>query len=235
MNCIVFDKTGTLTVGKPVVVNTKLLKNMALKEFYELVAATEVSLITKNFSSSTNRSHVRDSLILHLNQVNSEHPLAKAVVEYAKKFKEEDDNQTWPEALDFISITGHGVKAIVQNKEVIAGNKSLMLDENIFIPVEAEEILKEIEEMAQTGILVSIDRKLTGVLAISDPLKPSARDVISILKAMKVKSIMVTGDNWGTAKSIANEVGIDNVIAEAKPDKKAEEVKKLQVPTFFSK
>ncbi|XP_022978081.1 probable copper-transporting ATPase HMA5 [Cucurbita maxima] len=201
VNCIVFDKTGTLTVGKPVVVNTKLLKNMALKDFYELVAATEV---------------------------NSEHPLAKAVVEYAKKFKEEDDNQTWPEALDFISITGHGVKAIVQNKEVLAGNKSLMLDQNIFIPVEAEEILKEIEELAQTGILVSIDRKLTGVLAISDPLKPSAREVISILKAMKVKSIMVTGDNWGTAKSIANEVGIDDVIAEAKPDQKADEVKELQ-------
>lgn len=168
-----------------------------------------------------------------MNQVNSEHPLAKAVVEYAEKFKEEDNNQTWPEAQDFISITGHGVKAIVQNKEVLAGNKSLMLDHNIFIPVEAEEILKEIEEMAQTGILVSIDRKSAGVLAISDPLKPSARDVISILKAMKVKSIMVTGDNWGTAKSIASEVGIDDVIAEAKPDQKADEVKKLQVPTFF--
>ncbi|XP_022924925.1 probable copper-transporting ATPase HMA5 isoform X2 [Cucurbita moschata] len=161
-------------------------------------------------------------------KVNSEHPLAKAIVEYAKKFKEEDNNQTWPEALDFISITGHGVKAIVQNKEVVAGNKSLMLDQNIFIPLEAEEILKEIEEMAQTGILVSIDRKLTGVLAISDALKPSARDVISILEAMKVKSIMVTGDNWGTAKSIANEVGIDDIIAVAKPDMKAEEVKRLQ-------
>nr|AIJ19559.1 heavy metal ATPase 5B-1 [Cucumis sativus] len=205
VNCIVFDKTGTLTVGKPVVVNTKLLKNMALKEFCVLVAATEV---------------------------NSEHPLAKAVVEYAQKFKEEDDNKTWPEAQDFISITGHGVKAIVQNKEVLVGNKSLMLDQNILIPIEAEEILKEIEEMAQTGILISIDRKLTGVLAISDPLKPSAREVISILKAMKVKSIMVTGDNWGTAKSIAKEVGIDDVTAEAKPDQKADEVKRLQVPTF---
>nr|AIJ19558.1 heavy metal ATPase 5B-1 [Cucumis sativus] len=201
VNCIVFDKTGTLTVGKPVVVNTKLLKNMALKEFCVLVAATEV---------------------------NSEHPLAKAVVEYAQKFKEEDDNKTWPEAQDFISITGHGVKAIVQNKEVLVGNKSLMLDQNILIPIEAEEILKEIEEMAQTGILISIDRKLTGVLAISDPLKPSAREVISILKAMKVKSIMVTGDNWGTAKSIAKEVGIDDVTAEAKPDQKADEVKRLQ-------
>ncbi|RVX09096.1 putative copper-transporting ATPase HMA5 [Vitis vinifera] len=201
VNCIVFDKTGTLTVGKPVVVNTRLLKNMALQEFYELVAATEV---------------------------NSEHPLAKAIVEYAKKFREDEENPTWPEAKDFVSITGNGVKAIVRNKEIIVGNKSLMLDQNIAIPFEAEDMLAETEAMAQTGILISIEGELAGVLAISDPLKPGARDVISILKSMKVKSIIVTGDNWGTANSIAKEVGIETVIAEAKPEQKAEKVKDLQ-------
>ncbi|RVW16385.1 putative copper-transporting ATPase HMA5 [Vitis vinifera] len=201
VNCIVFDKTGTLTVGKPVVINTRLLKNMALQEFYELVAATEV---------------------------NSEHPLAKAIVEYAKKFREDEENPTWPEAKDFVSITGNGVKAIVRNKEIIVGNKSLMLDQNIAIPFEAEDMLAETEAMAQTGILISIEGELAGVLAISDPLKPGARDVISILKSMKVKSIIVTGDNWGTANSIAKEVGIETVIAEAKPEQKAEKVKDLQ-------
>ncbi|GAB4856866.1 Probable copper-transporting ATPase hma5 [Ancistrocladus abbreviatus] len=77
VNCIVFDKTGTLTVGKPVVVNTRLLKNMVLQELYELVAAVEV---------------------------NSEHPLAKAIVEYAKKFKEDEETYGWPEARDFVAI-----------------------------------------------------------------------------------------------------------------------------------
>ncbi|KAL5814137.1 hypothetical protein ACOSQ4_024778 [Xanthoceras sorbifolium] len=206
VNCIVFDKTGTLTVGKPVVVNTRLLKNMVLRDFYELVAATEA---------------------------NSEHPLAKAVVEYAKKFREDEENPIWPEAQDFVSITGHGVKAIVQNKEVIVGNKSLMLDHNIDIPIDAEEMLTETEGMAQTGILVSIDGKLTGVLAIADPLKPGAREVISILKSMDVRSILVTGDNWGTARSIANEVGIETVIAEAKPEQKAEKVKDLQASGYI--
>ncbi|KAL7167511.1 hypothetical protein ACSBR2_038053 [Camellia fascicularis] len=201
VNCIVFDKTGTLTIGKPVVVNTRLLKTMVLREFYELVAAAEI---------------------------NSEHPLAKAVVEYAKKFREDEENPVWPEARDFESITGHGVKAIVQNKEIIVGNKGLMMNENIFIPVDAEEILAETEGLAQTGILVAMDRELVGVLAISDPLKPGAREVISILKSMKVRSIIVTGDNWGTANSIANEVGIDTVVAEAKPEHKAEKVKELQ-------
>ncbi|KAI7987468.1 putative copper-transporting ATPase HMA5 [Camellia lanceoleosa] len=199
-------KTGTLTIGKPVVVNTLLLKNMVLREFYDLVAATEK---------------------------NSEHPLAKAIVEYAKKFREDEENHVWVEAQDFESITGHGVKAIVQNKKIVLGNKSLMLDENIVIPVNAEEMLAEIEGLAQTGILVAIDREVVGVIAISDPLKPGAGEVISILKSMKIKSIMVTGDNWGTANSIAKEVGIDTVIAEAKPEHKAEQVKDLQASGYI--
>ncbi|XP_076888999.1 putative copper-transporting ATPase HMA5 [Bidens hawaiensis] len=201
VDCIVFDKTGTLTIGKPLVVNTRLLKNMVLKEFYELIAAAEV---------------------------NSEHPLAKAIVEYAKKFRGDEENPVWAKARNFESITGHGVQATVQDKEIIVGNRSLMLKKNIGISIDAEDILAEIEEMAQTGILVCIDGQLTGVLAISDPLKPNAREVIAILRSMKVKSIVVTGDNWGTANSIAKEVGIDDVIAEAKPEDKAEKVKELQ-------
>ncbi|KAI4364904.1 hypothetical protein MLD38_020935 [Melastoma candidum] len=200
VNCIVFDKTGTLTVGKPVVVSTRLLKTMALIEFYELVAAAEI---------------------------NSEHPLAKAVVEYASKFRNED-NPIWPEARDFVSVTGHGVKAIVRGKEIAVGNRSMMREEGIPIQIEAESILAETEESARTGILVSIDREITGVIAVSDPLKPGATEVISILKSMNVKSIMVTGDNWGTAKAIAEEVGIKTVVAEAKPEHKAEKIKELQ-------
>jgi Cu+-exporting ATPase len=167
--------------------------------------------------------------LTYLHQVNSEHPLGKAVVEYAKKFREDEENPAWPEARDFVSITGHGVKAIVRNKEIIVGNKSLMLNHDIAIPVDAEDILAEAEGLAQTGILVSIDREVAGVLTISDPLKPGAQEAISILKSMKIRSIMVTGDNWGTANSIANEVGIDYVVAEAKPEQKAEKVKELQV------
>lgn len=166
-------------------------------------------------------------------QVNSEHPLAKAIVEYAKKFRADEENPCWPEVKDFISITGHGVKATVRNKEIVVGNKSLMLNENIGIPLDAEDILADVEGQAQTVILVSIGGEVAGVISISDPVKPSASEVISILKSMKIKCIMVTGDNWGTANSIAGEVGIDvgrdTVIAEAKPEQKAERVKDLQV------
>lgn len=203
VNCILFDKTGTLTMGKPVVVNTKLLKNMPLPIFYELVAAVEV---------------------------NSRHPLAKAIVEHTKKFKE--DNQTGiVEGRDFVSISGGGVKATVGDKELTVGSKSLMLDSDISISTEVDELLREAEDLAQTTVLVSIDREVTGIIAISDPLKPEARDVISNLRSMNVKSIMVTGDNWGTAKAIGKQVGIDinDIIAEAKPDQKAEQVKDLQM------
>ncbi|KAM0949537.1 putative P-type Cu(2+) transporter [Dioscorea sansibarensis] len=201
VNCIVFDKTGTLTTGKPVVVSTKLLKNMVLCDFYEYVAAAEV---------------------------NSEHPLAKAIVQYSRRLRDEE-NHVWPEAQDFILITGHGVKAKVGDKEIIVGNKSLMLNSGIHIPVEAYELLAEAEQNAQTGIVVSMNLEVLGIIAISDPLKPGAHDVISILNSMKVKSIMVTGDNWGTANAIAKEVGINTVVAEARPEQKAEKVKELQL------
>ncbi|CDP09757.1 unnamed protein product [Coffea canephora] len=205
VECIVFDKTGTLTIGKPMVVETRLLKSMALRQFYEMVAAVEV---------------------------NSEHPLAKAIVEYAKKFREEEESNVWPEVKQFESITGQGVMAVVRNREVIVGNKRLMLKKNVAIPVSAENFLEETEGFAQTGILVSIDHELVGVVAISDPVKPAAQEVISILTSMQIKSILVTGDNWGTAHAVAKEVGIGTVIAEAKPEVKAEKVKDLQALNF---
>ncbi|KAJ1702316.1 hypothetical protein LUZ63_002095 [Rhynchospora breviuscula] len=202
VNCIVFDKTGTLTTGKPVVVRTKLLKTMALPEFYEVVAAAEV---------------------------NSEHPLAKAIVQYAKNFRGDEEHHAWPEVRDFLSVTGRGVKATVGNVNVIVGNKTLMIESGVAISDEASEILMESEQMAQTGVIVAINQEVVGIIGISDPLKPGAQEVISLLRSMKVESIMVTGDNWGTAKAIAREVGIENVVAESKPEGKAEKVKELQL------
>ncbi|XP_059276146.1 probable copper-transporting ATPase HMA5 isoform X2 [Lycium ferocissimum] len=163
-------------------------------------------------------------------QVNSDHPVDKAIVEHAKKLRGSEENLSWPEASDFESITGHGVRAIICNKEVILGNKSLMTEQGIAVPVEAEEALAETEGQAQTGILVSIDKELIGVLSVSDPLKPEAPEVISILKSMNIESMIVTGDNWGTANAIAKQVGIERkyVVAEAKPGQKAEKVKELQ-------
>ncbi|XP_028807173.1 probable copper-transporting ATPase HMA5 [Neltuma alba] len=205
VSCIVFDKTGTLTIGKPVVSTTELFKKITLQDFYKFVVAIEV---------------------------NSEHPIAKAIVKHAEKAIKDYENLDWPEVRDFLSISGHGVKAIVRDKEIIVGNKKLMQDHNIVIPVKAEETLAKAEMLAQTGILVSIGREIAGVLAISDALKPSAKEVISILNSMKIKSVLATGDNWGTANSIARQVGIETVIAEAQPEVKANRVKDLQTSGY---
>nr|CAD1835131.1 unnamed protein product [Ananas comosus var. bracteatus] len=200
VNCIVFDKTGTLTTGKPILVDRKILNKMNTREFFEYVGSAEV---------------------------NSEHPLAKAIIQYAKNILGEE--HVWPEARDFESVTGYGVKSTVRDKEVIVGSKSWMSRLGIPIPTEASEFLMEAEEKAQTGIVVLLDGEVVGVLAVSDPLKTNAREVISLLTSMKVECIMVTGDNLGTAKAIAEEVGIDSVVAEAKPENKADKVKELQM------
>jgi P-type Cu+ transporter len=121
----------------------------------------------------------------------------------------------------------------VRSKTVIIGNKTLMIESGVGISDEASQILMESEEMAQTGIIVAINQEVVGIIGISDPLKPGAQEVISLLRSMKVESIMVTGDNWGTAKAIASEVGIENIVAEAKPEGKSEIVKELQVCRQF--
>jgi Cu+-exporting ATPase len=107
-----------------------------------------------------------------------------------------------------------------------------MLSSGIDIPLEASDILMEEEEKARTGIIVAIDQEVVGIISVSDPIKPNAHEVISYLKSMNVESIMVTGDNWGTANAIGKEVGIGKIIAEAKPEQKAERVKELQVSYF---
>jgi P-type Cu+ transporter len=218
---------------------------MVLREFFDYVAAAEVRFSTL-FMSSVILGEInlyfeetfvfffffQFSCFFYLIQDNSEHPLAKAIVEHAKKFYSEE-NHIWPEARDFISVPGHGVRAKVCDRSVIVGNKSFMLSSSIDIPVEASEILMEEEEKAQTGIIVAMDQEVVGIISVSDPIKPNAREVISYLKSMNVESIMVTGDNWGTANAIGKEVGIEKIIAEAKPEQKAEKVKELQVSYMY--
>ncbi|OVA17717.1 Cation-transporting P-type ATPase [Macleaya cordata] len=202
VNCVVFDKTGTLTAGKPTVVSTKLLTDMSLPDFYQLVAATEV---------------------------NSEHPLAKAMVEHGKNHVQ---TQAWSEARDFESFTGHGVKATVHDKCILIGNKGLMQRFDIQIPRVASDYMDDAQRLGHTAVLVSVEGDAVGVIAVSDPVKLEASGVISILKKMGLKSLMVTGDSQLTANVVAKEVGIDTVMAEAKPEDKAQKIRELQREGF---
>ncbi|XXG52902.1 hypothetical protein AAC387_Pa03g1100 [Persea americana] len=201
---VVFDKTGTLTAGKPVVVSTKLFFNMPILEFYDMAAAAEA---------------------------NSEHPIAKAVVEHGKKLRQQygSYNDHVAEVQEFEVYTGAGVTANVGGRKVLVGNKRLMQVFQVPVSPEVEDYMSDMEQLARTCVLVSIDGRITGALAVSDPLKPEAERVVSFLQSMKISSIMVTGDNWATANAIAREVGIITVFAETDPVGKAEKIKEYQM------
>jgi len=200
---IIFDKTGTLTIGKPSVVQTKIFSKIPLLELCDLTASAEA---------------------------NSEHPLSKAIVQYTKKLREQygSDSDHMLDSKDFEVHPGAGVSANVEGKLVLVGNKRLMQEFEAPMNSEVEEYMSEMEGLARTCVLVAIDRIICGALAVSDPLKPEAGRVISYLSSMGITSIMVTGDNWATAKSIAKEVGINTVFAEIDPVGKAEKIKDLQ-------
>ncbi|KAL6630017.1 hypothetical protein ACP70R_029782 [Stipagrostis hirtigluma subsp. patula] len=205
VKAIIFDKTGTLTVGKPSVVQTKIFSNIPLLKLCDLAAGAEA---------------------------NSEHPLSKAIVEHTKKLREQYGSHSdhMMESKDFEVHPGAGVSANVEGKLVLVGNKRLMQEFEVPLSPEVEAYMSETEELARTCVLVAIEKTICGALAVSDPLKPEAGRAISYLNhSMGISSIMVTGDNWATAKSIAKEVGISQMFAEIDPVGKAEKIKDLQM------
>lgn len=153
------------------------------------------------------------------------------MVKYAKKLREKfgSHNEQVTEAKDFEVHIGAGVSGKVGDKTVLVGNKRLM--QTFQIPVESavDDYITENEQLARTCVLVAVDGKVAGAFAITDPVKPEARVVVSFLHSMGISSIMVTGDNWATATAIAKEVGIEKVVAETDPIGKADKIKELQV------
>ncbi|MDQ0200002.1 heavy metal translocating P-type ATPase [Neobacillus ginsengisoli] len=152
----------------------------------------------------------------------SEHPLAQAIVQGVK-----DRNITLTEVQNFEAIPGYGVKAIVDNKQILIGTRRLMKSENIDM-TKATSTMETLESNGKTAMLVSIEGTYSGIIAVADAIKDTSKEAVRRLKDLNIYVIMITGDNSRTAESIAKQVGIDHVIAEVLPEGKAEEVKKLQ-------
>ncbi|WP_066370809.1 heavy metal translocating P-type ATPase [Neobacillus fumarioli] len=152
----------------------------------------------------------------------SEHPLAQAIVQGVK-----NKNIPLKEVQEFAAIPGYGVKAIVENKQVLIGTQRLMNNENIDV-TQALADMESLELNGKTAMLVSIDGTYAGILAVADTIKETSTEAVCRLNELNLNVIMITGDNSRTAESIAKQVGIDHVIAEVLPEGKAEEVKKLQ-------
>ncbi len=152
----------------------------------------------------------------------SEHPLSEAIVR-----KAEGMGISIPEIEDFTAIPGKGVEARYNGMAILVANRKLLADRGIDIAI-AEEQIKQLEGEGKTVVLVAADAKVTGVIAIADTAKDSAAETVAELKRLGKQVIMITGDNRGSAESIAHNLGIDRVLAEVLPQDKASEIKRLQ-------
>ncbi|MEX0656378.1 MAG: heavy metal translocating P-type ATPase [Nitrosopumilaceae archaeon] len=152
----------------------------------------------------------------------SEHPIAQAVVKRAKMEK-----ATFSALDKFEALNGLGVKAITNGTSVYAGNRKMMKKFSVSVDF-VEEKMSKLESEGKTAIMIAINNKIQGIIAVADSLKESSSRAITALKNLGIECIMITGDNEKTAEAIAKNVGIEKVIANVLPSDKASEVKKLQ-------
>ncbi len=195
IDTIVFDKTGTLTEGTPKVIDIVSIGNALSKDEILKIAASM--------------------------EVNSEHPLGKAVYDEAK-----EKNVELYDVKKFLSISGRGVIGEIEEKKYLLGNKKLLLDNGISNLHEEEIHRYELE--GKTTILLADEEKLIAFITLADVVRNESIKLIEKLKKENIKTYMLTGDNERTAKVIAKKLGIDDVIAEVSPEDKYKKVKDLQ-------
>ncbi|MEK5056727.1 heavy metal translocating P-type ATPase, partial [Niallia sp. FSL K6-0212] len=152
----------------------------------------------------------------------SEHPLAEAIVKGIT-----ERGIVLRETADFEAIPGFGIRANVDGRELLVGTRRLMDRYRINVG-KILPIMKDLESQGKTAMLVSVNGKYAGLLAVADTIKQTSKNAIKRLKQMNIDVMMITGDNQQTAEAIGRQAGIDHIIAEVLPDGKAEAVKKLQ-------
>ncbi|MEI7667669.1 MAG: copper-translocating P-type ATPase, partial [Erysipelotrichaceae bacterium] len=193
VNTIVFDKTGTLTKGQISLTDIEILKGESDEVMRYLASAESVS----------------------------EHPLALAIVQYAK-----DKGMSLSAVTRFNAVSGRGLEAEVDQHTIIIGNQKWMADNGIaFNQVER---LEKYSDLGKTVLLAAIDGELVALLAVADELKPSAIEAIRVLKKKNYHLIMITGDHIKTALAIAHQVGTDEVLADVLPQDKGFKIDELK-------
>jgi Cu+-exporting ATPase len=193
---LVVDKTGTLTEGKPKLMDVLPIGGFEKKEFLRLAASLEQS---------------------------SEHPLAAAIVQGAKK-----QGIVLDAVKEFRSVTAGGVAGVIAGRPVTIGKPEFLRNEKItgLEPLEASAV--KLQEEGKTAIFVAIDGKATGILAVADPIKSTTPDAVGELHALGLKLVMLTGDNRRTAAAVAKQLGLDAVEAEIEPAGKVAHIKRLR-------
>lgn len=191
---VVLDKTGTLTEGKPVVTDVVLAKGILRNRLLKQAAAVEAL---------------------------SEHPLAEAIVAYAK-----EKEVAFEKAENLTATAGQGVEADVAGKHILAGNLKMMQERGIQLG-EWEAKAVELAEAGKTPLFFAENETFLGIVALADTLKPTSKAAVDTFHQMGIEVVMLTGDNKRTAEAIARELDIQ-VIAEVLPQDKEREVRRLQ-------
>jgi Cu+-exporting ATPase len=209
INTIVLDKTGTITQGKPVVtdyITVNDLQNFAKNSTEDLPPSLDLLTMIASIENQ------------------SEHPLAQSIVEYAKN---QGVELPLPHPDHFLAIAGQGVEGKINNHILQIGTPKWMQELNINI-APLQTYAEKWQQEAKTIAYVALDKKIVGLFAIADTVKPQAEKVIHQLQKAGMKVVMLTGDHQNTARAIANIVGIQEIYPEVKPDQKAAIIQQLQ-------
>jgi Cu+-exporting ATPase len=202
-------------------------------EHLETTHRVEVIILDKTGTVTKGKPELTDVITAQMDETsllrligaaekNSEHPLAEAIVAGIKA-----RGIDLPLTDEFEAIPGYGIRASVEGKEVLVGTRKLMSKYDISLDVAQGEMV-QLEEAGKTAMIIAIDRQYVGLVAVADTIKETSKEAVTRLQQMGIEVIMITGDNERTARAIAAQVGIDQVLAEVLPEGKAEEVKKLQ-------
>ncbi|MER2173745.1 MAG: cation-translocating P-type ATPase [Carnobacterium sp.] len=199
VDTLVFDKTGTLTKGKPQVTDIHVFNDTDENTLLRLVAKAETI---------------------------SEHHLGQTIVKEAENRK---INIVSMEITDGEAIKGNGIKAVVNNRQIVAGNRKLMKAENISLENDVELYAVKREKSGNSAIFIAIDGEISGIISIADQIRDDAKQALNQMRKNGVKKIiMLTGDNEHTAQAVATELGLDEFHAELLPENKVEFVKRLK-------
>ncbi|MFA5820033.1 MAG: copper-translocating P-type ATPase [Bacteroidales bacterium] len=196
VDILIIDKTGTITEGKPSLKGFKSFGQLSDEEILMLAASIDI---------------------------NSEHPLAEAIVKGAK-----EKNIRLTKLDNFESVTGKGVQALYKAKKIGLGNQRLLEDFKASLNDENKVLVKDWQLEGQTVMYLVLDNKVEGIVGVSDRIKETSAKAIQSLQKMSVKVIMMTGDNQYTAKAVAGELHLDGFEAECLPDDKYNKIKELQ-------
>ena len=195
LSMVVFDKTGTLTRGEPEVTDVVCAADFTGRRVLTVAAALEKT---------------------------SEHPLAKAIVDRARK-----DGISPPSTDSFEALSGMGARGFVDGKAALAGNRFLMTKQGYSVDLLDGEAVR-LAQKGKTLVYVAEGEKIMGLIALADAPKASARKAVESLKRRGLKVAMITGDNAGTAASVGAQLGVEQVMADVLPGGKADAIRQLQ-------